>query len=204
MDETIIQTPRLLLRHWRESDCEPFIAMNRSPRVMRYFPEPYSREQTLALYDRIQQEFTEKGYGLYAAEERESGRFIGFIGFHQADFAADFCPCVEISWRLNAPFWNRGYATEGARACLKEGFDRLGFTAVYSFTARCNRPSERVMQKLGMEYLCEFEHPGVACGSPLRTHVCYRITPEGQCTRREPGACPGALGAPPDRMTRAQ
>lgn len=173
-----LETPRLLLRQWREKDLEPFTAMNLDPQVMRYFPETRTPSQTRAFYERIQQEFTEKGYGLYAAEEKASGRFMGFIGFHGADFAADFCPCVEIGWRLDVPFWNRGYATEGASACLAMGFEQIGFEQVYSFTAVPNYPSRRVMEKLGLEFYASFDYPGIPEGHLLRPHVCYLMTRE--------------------------
>lgn len=170
-----IETPRLLLRRWEHADLGGFTAMNADPQVMRYFPQPYSEARTLQLYDAIQKEFAEYGYGLYAAQEKSSDAFMGFIGFHWARFDADFCPCIEIGWRLGREFWNRGYATEGAKACLAHGFSRLGFERVYSFTSVTNLPSQRVMQKIGMRPYTSFEHPEVAAGHPLRPHVCYAI-----------------------------
>lgn len=172
---TIIETPRLLLRHWKETDLPTFAAMNADAEVMRFFPETYDEQRTKELYDVIQEEFAARGYGLYAAEERESGAFIGFIGFHWATFDADFCPCLEIGWRLGKASWNKGYATEGARACLKYGFSQLGFEAVTAFTAELNKPSQRVMQKIGMRFLEAFAHPEVPADHPLKPHVRYII-----------------------------
>ncbi len=172
---TVIETQRLLLRRWRESDLEDFAAMNADPQVMRFFPEPYDRARTKELYDRIQEEFAQYGYSLYAAEEKDSGSFMGLIGFHWARFEANFCPCLEIGWRLARGFWNKGYATEGARACLEYGFSQLGFEVVNSFTAEINKPSQRVMQKIGMRYLQDFSHPDVPEGHPLKPHVRYVI-----------------------------
>lgn len=151
--------------------------MNSDPAVMRYFPDLYSRERTKEVFGNIQREFTDYGYGLYAAEEKVSGQFMGYIGFHQADFAVDFCPCVEIGWRLDKAFWNKGYATEGAQACLMHGFNNIGLTKIYSFTAVVNLPSERVMQKIGMHFERYFEHPGLPKGHSLRPHVLYKVMP---------------------------
>ncbi len=176
MNRIEIETPRLRLRRWRESDLEPFADLNADPEVMRYFPAPYTREQTMLLFEAIQREFTDFGYGLYAAEEKDSERFMGYIGFHRADLAVDFCPGVEIGWRLAKAFWNKGYATEGAAACLERGFGGLGFDTVLSFTAAVNRPSERVMQKIGMSRVRCFEHPGLPEGHPLRPHVLYGVS----------------------------
>ncbi len=173
MNTSELETPRLRLRHWLPTDIEPFMCMNADAEVMHYFPEPYTRERTQALVQSIQQEFRQYGYGLYAAEEKESGQFMGFIGFHHATFTADFCPCVEIGWRLSKAFWNKGLATEGALACLAHGFRHFGFAKVYSFTARVNTPSQRVMQKIGMRFMQHFQHPTLPQGHPLRPHVLY-------------------------------
>jgi len=170
-----IESKRLLLRRWQESDIEAFISMNADTTVMRYFPAPLSAEETTTFYDSIQQEFSEYGYGLYAVEEKDSGCFLGYIGFHWSRFDMDFCPCVEIGWRLEERYWGKGYATEGAIACLKHGFEKLGFDEVVGFTAVENIASQRVMQKIGMQFERCFEHPGIAEGHPLRPHVFYRI-----------------------------
>lgn len=168
-----IETERLLLRGWEETDLEPFRRMNADETVMRYFPRTLSAEETDAFYEAIQSEFAECGFGLYAVEENDSGEFIGFIGFKRALFDADFTPCVEIGWRLRKEAWGHGYATEGAAACLQYGFTRLGFNEVYSFTAEVNKPSENVMIKLGMRFVKHFNHPRVERGSPLCKHVLY-------------------------------
>ena len=170
-----IETQRLLLRRWQESDIEAFTIMNADTDVMRYFTAALSSEETKSFYDSIQQEFSEYGYGLYAVEEKDSGCFIGYIGFHWSRFDMDFCPCIEIAWRLDKRYWRKGYATEGAKACLEHGFENLSFNEVVSFTAIENIASQRVMQKIGMQFERYFEHPKVTEGHPLRPHVFYRI-----------------------------
>ncbi|MBB6734592.1 GNAT family N-acetyltransferase [Cohnella zeiphila] len=170
-----LETPRLRLRDWEEADAEPFRRMNADEEVMKYFPKRLTGDETEAFLRSILSEFRECGYGLYAAEAKESGEFIGFIGFHRAAFEADFTPCTEIGWRLKKEAWGKGYATEGAQACLRHGFGLLGFRDVYSFTAELNRPSWNVMNKVGMRFLRFFEHPRVEADSPLRRHVLYHI-----------------------------
>ena len=171
----IIETERLLLRPWRESDLAHFIRMNKDAEVMRFFPSTLKSAQTKQFYKDILQEFLEYGYGLYATEEKERGSFIGFIGFHWAWFKADFCPCIEIGWRLNKQYWGKGYATEGAKACLEHGFTNLKFDKIYSFTSICNNASQKVMQKIGMQLEQYFDHPDIPEGHPLRPHICYRV-----------------------------
>ncbi|TBL75710.1 GNAT family N-acetyltransferase [Paenibacillus thalictri] len=170
-----VETPRLRLRDWMETDVEPFIRLNQDEDVMRYFPKRLTAEETETFYRSILSEFDECGFGLYAAEVKETQQFIGFIGFHRATFESDFTPCTEIGWRLRKEAWGQGYATEGAAACLRYGLDTLGFDEVYSFTAVVNRPSERVMMKVGMSFVKTFDHPRVEKDSPLSRHVLYHI-----------------------------
>lgn len=171
----LLETERLALREWQTADLQPFIAMNADPAVMRYFPKTLSADETRQFYDAIQAEMETSGYGLYATEVKETGEFIGFIGFHKAAFEASFTPCIEIGWRLKQTAWRVGYATEGAKACLAYGFSSLGFAEVYSFTAELNQPSYHVMKKLGMQFVEYFDHPRIDPSSPIRRHVLYHI-----------------------------
>jgi RimJ/RimL family protein N-acetyltransferase len=171
-----LQTPRLRLRQWAESDREAFAALNADPQVMRYFPAPLTRAQSDALVDREHTRIAERGWGLWAVELVDSASFFGFVGLAEPGFSAHFTPAVEVGWRLAQGFWGYGYATEAATAALDFAFDELGLTEVVSFTAGLNARSIRLMRRLGMttDVSDNFEHPAVQDG-PLRSHVLYRI-----------------------------
>lgn len=170
-----IETPRLILREWCEADILPFYQMNSDERVMEYFLHSLSEEESRSFYDRIQEEFSARGYGLYAVERKEDQRFIGYTGFHQVSFDVDFAPCVEIGWRLMSDVWGVGYACEAAACCLEYAKESLDFDEVVSFTALLNLRSERVMQKIDMQRIKEFDHPLVSPDHPLYRHVLYKI-----------------------------
>ena len=172
-----IETSRLILREWRDTDRKPFARMNADPRVMEYLSAPLSPEQSDALMDRGKAVFEKHGYGPWAAELKASGTLIGFIGLMVPSFEAHFTPCVEIGWRLAFEFWGKGLATEGARGVLKSAFGEFGLDNVVSFTAAGNVRSRRVMEKLGMSHdpADDFDHPRVPEGDPLRRHVLYRL-----------------------------
>lgn len=174
------ETQRLIFRDWKEQDLKEFRIMNKDIRVMKYFPNTLTEQETDAFYHRIQDEFKNYGYGLYAVETKHNSEFIGFLGFHRATFKATFTPCVEIGWRLKFEAWGNGYATEGAKACLKYGFESLNFQEIYSFTAKTNFQSENVMKKIGMSKITEFKHPNVDENSPLWEHVLYYINVKEQ------------------------
>ena len=177
MTDSLI-TDRLLLRQWRETDRGPFQALNADPRVMEHFPAMLTPEETDAGIARIQLHFDRHGFGLYAAELRESGEFVGFVGPSIPAFDAPFLPAVEIGWRLAFKFWGRGLATEGARAVVDNAFQSLGFASLVSFAVPANQRSRRVMEKLGMVHDPggDFDHPKIPPGHPLRLHVLYRLT----------------------------
>jgi RimJ/RimL family protein N-acetyltransferase len=169
-----LETPRLILRRWQKADCEPFYRMNSDPRVMEFFPACLSRAESDALIARAEAHFETHGFGPFAAELRDGGDFTGFVGLMVPQFEAHFTPCVEIGWRLAAEYWNQGLATEGANAVLRLAFEEAGLREVVSFTVPANLRSRRVMEKLGMTYSGDFEHPRLPEGHPLRRHVLYR------------------------------
>lgn len=168
---TYLETPRLILRRWRDSDRAPFAAMNADPRVMEFFVSILAPDESDALIDRFEAEIDRQSFGVLAAELRETGDFIGFIGLGVPAFEAHFTPCVEIGWRLAVGYWGRGLAMEGARELVRCWTGNL-----VSFTAVGNVRSRRVMEKLGLTYdpADDFDHPHVADGHPLRRHVLYR------------------------------
>jgi ribosomal-protein-alanine N-acetyltransferase len=176
----IATTDRLVLRRWKESDREPFSAINADPRVMEFMPGLLSRKLSDQAADRIEAHFAKHGFGLYAAELRADRSFIGFIGLSVPNFHAAFTPCVEIGWRLAAHSWGQGLATEGAKTVATHAFRTLGLESLVSFTTEQNVRSRRVMEKLGMAFdpAESFDHPNLPPNHPLRRHVLYRLQAE--------------------------
>ncbi len=174
-----LRTERLLLRPWREADLEPFAALNADPVVMELFPSTLDRSQSAELVDRFVDRWRSGRPSLWAVEVPSAG-FIGFVGLLEPSFTAPFTPCVEVGWRLAAPWWGRGFATEGARAALAHGFGPLGLERIVSFTSTGNTRSRRVMEKLGLHHnpAGDFDHPSI---DPVRSphlvrHVLYMLT----------------------------
>jgi 3-dehydroquinate dehydratase / shikimate dehydrogenase len=174
---TTLTTERLILRPWRESDLEPFAALNADPQVMRFFPRRLDREASDLMARRLAAHIDEAGWGLWAAEVKDVAPFIGFIGLQAIPFEAPFGPAVEVGWRLAQPYWGRGYAPEGARAALEYAFGTLELDEVVSMTIPANLPSQRVMQKLGLTRnpSDDFDHPKLPDWEHRR-HVLYRIS----------------------------
>ncbi|MCO6000039.1 GNAT family N-acetyltransferase [Actinoallomurus rhizosphaericola] len=179
-DSPVLTTERLILRRWRDSDREPFAALNADPEVMEHFPETLDRARSDAFVDRIEEVFEERGFGHWAVEVAATGRFIGFTGLWVPRFDAHFTPTVEIAWRLARPAWGHGYASEAARRVLAFAFEDLRLPEVVSFTAHQNLRSQAVMRRIGMTHDADgdFDHPFIPEGHPLRPHVLFRMRAE--------------------------
>lgn len=171
----MIETERLILRQWKESDSEPFIKMGLDENVMRFFPKLLSATESISLIQRISALIDENGWGFWAVELKETQEFIGFIGLHNQPEQFDFSPCIEIGWRIATGHWKKGYATEGAKAALEYAFNILNKDKVVSFTATVNKPSQAVMERLGMRKVKYFNHPKLPDEHALQKHVLYEI-----------------------------
>jgi RimJ/RimL family protein N-acetyltransferase len=166
-----IETPRLVLRRWRDEDVLPFSAINADPTVMRWIGDGSVRdeEQTRASIAAMERLWETEGFGLFAAEIRGTGELAGFTGLSVPDFLPEVMPAVEIGWRLGQPFWGRGLASEAARAALRYGFRARGLDEIVSIVQVGNGASERIMVKLGMRLHRELVQP--SCGRPLRVYA---------------------------------
>ncbi len=190
--EIVFETKRLMLREWKEEDIPAFAAMNQDPDVMEFFPSTLTDEETKSRVDWMRCHRVKHGFSNFAVELKETHEFIGFVGLSIPPYQMQFTPCIEIGWRIAKNFWNQGYATEAARMVLHLAFEHYGLKEVVSFTSALNKPSMRVMEKLGMvrDFQGDFDHPKLPRGHPLATHVLYRITRESveakDCVQIEP------------------
>ena len=173
-----LRTPRLLMRRWSKGDREPFAAMNADPDVMRYFPQLQDRESSDASIDRFEETFEARGFGFWVVETLTDATFIGFTGLSVLPDGVPAAGKVEIGWRLVSSAWHQGFATEAARASVAVA-DDIGLPEIWSMTSVLNQPSRRVMERVGMTVNCEFDHPRVPVGHPVRPHVMYHLPLQG-------------------------
>jgi RimJ/RimL family protein N-acetyltransferase len=143
----MIETPRLILRPWRESDRDDLARLCADPNVMVDYPAPQTRAESDVRFQRYCDAFARFGYTRWALERRSDGTFLGWTGINPPDALA---PDVEIGWRLIREVWGMGYASEAALASLKDGFGRCEFERVLSFTTNDNLRSQAVMRRIGL------------------------------------------------------
>ena len=136
-----LNTPRLILRNWKREGRQPFALLNADPRVCEFLPNLITREETLALLDKIQSHFRDFGFGLFAVELRSANKFIGFVGLKYFSFDAHFTPNVELAWRLSWEHWRKGLAFEAARRVTRYGFECLKLPEIPAITTKKNTRS---------------------------------------------------------------
>jgi RimJ/RimL family protein N-acetyltransferase len=145
-----LETSRLRLRQFAESDLDDYASMCADPEVMRYVGErgPLSREDTWRQLAMLVGHWALRGYGMWAVEELGSGAFVGRVGLHYPEG----WPEPEIGWAIVRTYWGRGYAFEAATAALRTAFERLGWSRAISLIAPLNLRSIRLAERLGERF----------------------------------------------------
>ncbi|HKQ87894.1 MAG TPA: GNAT family N-acetyltransferase, partial [Candidatus Acidoferrales bacterium] len=163
---TELRTERLLLRRWRDSDRKPFFLVNSDPRVMEFYPRPFTRRESDEVMDRYEKSFKEKGFGRFAVERCSDHAFMGMIGLAIATHPTQREAFIDFGWRLSPDFWGQGFATEGAREVVKHAFEDLKLDALVALAAEANMRSRRVMEKLNMTHdpADDFDEPKFPVG----------------------------------------
>lgn len=171
----MIETERLIIRPWRESDRAPYFALNADPDVRRFLGPPQNRAETDAALDRQAVAQAAHGHCFWALERRDDAALIGFCGLLPGKAPID--GKIEIGWRLGRAYWQQGYAREAAEACLAWGWANLPDPAIYAITVPANSASWGLMERLGMTRVADgdFDYPDLAEGDPLRRHITYAI-----------------------------
>jgi RimJ/RimL family protein N-acetyltransferase len=150
-----LETERLLLRKFRESDWDPYCVMCSDADVMRYLGSggTLSRDDTWRAIASMLGHWQLRGFGMWALESKETGELVGRVGFI---YPAGW-PGFELGWVLGKPYWGRGYATEAAREALRWGYDVLKRDRVISLIRKANKPSIKVAERLGSKLAGEVE-----------------------------------------------
>jgi RimJ/RimL family protein N-acetyltransferase len=145
---TVLQTDRLLLRTWTLDDVEAAFPIYRDPEVVRFIgnkidQSPDDTRQRLLRRLAEQEQF---GLSLWAAIEKATGQLIGACGLKHLEGG----PQIEVGYHLARHAWGKGYATEGARACLRHGFDCLRLERIVGIVDPDNLASRHVLEKIGL------------------------------------------------------
>ncbi len=143
-----LTTERLTLRPFAPEDLDALAAIYADPDVMRHINGGVrTREQTAAAIAAYEEEWRTNGHGVRAVRETATvtatatGPLLGMCGFVAR---------AELGYIFGRVAWGRGIATEAARACLRFGFERLGYDVIGAGALKQNSSSQRILAKLGM------------------------------------------------------
>ncbi len=146
-----IETERLQLRSWRESDVDLYDQACNTPAVMRWLGDVQSRAEVERDVEYFIDEEARRGHTYWVVERKADGAFLGFCGVVRIpDKDCPFRGEVEIGWQIREDEWRNGYAFEAARATRDYAFDRELSKKIVSRTAAGNVASQGLMLKLGM------------------------------------------------------
>jgi RimJ/RimL family protein N-acetyltransferase len=166
-----LETERLILRGFIEADLDDYAAMQADPEVMRFIGIDGKQRDRIETWRSMAIQMGSwalRGAGMWAVEEKLSGRFIGRLGV----IDVEGWPEPELGYALARPFWGKGYAREGAARALAWTFDSLGRDRMASFIAPGNGASKRTAAALGGV----FERTSELMGIPVEVWV-YRPNP---------------------------
>jgi|GEM_PF-560485 [ribosomal protein S5]-alanine N-acetyltransferase len=160
--QTILETERLYYRPFAEADLEQLYQLYSDKEVMEHIPmekamgkkiDKTAIKEMLDFYIRHQQEY---GYSHWAAFEKETDEFVGRIGIHKEKKPST----VMAGYIIRKEFWGKGYATESMRAIIDWAFSNTDVSKIIGATVPEHRASIRVMEKVGMQFVQEYQEYG--------------------------------------------
>lgn len=178
MSKVVVETDRLILREWGESDSDRFYAVMNTPVVMRWLGGMQDRAAWDAAAARLLGYQRDFGFTFWLVERKSDGELLGFCGLKRANApGAIFQGEVEIGWRLREDAHGQGYAKEAAVASLDLAFGRFHAPHVVAVTALGNLPSQGLMKRLGMTRRedLDFIDERFPAGSEVNPQMVYRI-----------------------------
>jgi len=175
-----VETERLVLRPFRESDLDALTRVMQAPavRASLHLPDDVGREEAWSGMAASLGQWELRGTGQWAAIEKASGELVGRVGSHWPE-RADW-PGIEIGWSLHPDHWGKGYATEGGRATIGYVFEHHDVTEVFSVILEDNVRSQAVARRLGFEL---FE-TRVTAHFPTAPHGIWRLPRQRVDTQR--------------------
>lgn len=144
----VLQTERMVLRRMEMADVDDLMGIFSDPVAMRYYPGTKSRQEAEEWVRRVQESYRDHGFGLWVAVLEDSGEFAGQCGptVQEVEGKEE----VEIGYLFLRRYWDRGLATETARAVRDHGFHTLGYERLVSLIDPANLASRRVAEKVGL------------------------------------------------------
>lgn len=144
----ILETSRLIVREFTLSDAQMMYDLNSDPEVVKYTGDlPFESVEEAKVFLENYKEYELNGFGRWAIITKSDKECIGWCGLKREKEHG-----VDLGFRIFRKHWNKGYASEAARACLNYGFNQLQLSEIIGRVVSENAASVKVLEKLGMKY----------------------------------------------------
>jgi len=166
-----LETPRLNLRRWYESDARDLFSYAKLPQVgpaAGWKPHGSVSESLEVIRRFIAEDET------WAVVDKISRRVIGSIGLHPDDMRS-LDKCRSLGYVLSPDFWGKGYATEAVQAALQYAFNDMELQLVSVCHFPENQASKRVIEKSGFVYEGTLRMASNAPDGTPMDYVCYSM-----------------------------
>ena len=151
---SVVETEQLFFRKLTMDDLQVLHSILSDEEVMKYYPKAFDMNKTKSWIEWNIDNYRKYGFGLWAVILKENNQLIGDCGITMQNIHNNLVP--EIGYHIDKRFWNKGYATQAAKACLQYAFDVLQLDEVYCYQKYTNLPSRRVAEKMGMKLQEEY------------------------------------------------
>ncbi|HLP39456.1 GNAT family N-acetyltransferase [Lacibacter sp.] len=171
----VAETERLILREIQLTDVDGIFELDADPEVHRYLGnKPVTgKDQVVTQINAIRQQYINNGIGRWAIIDRKTGGFIGWTGLKfVTELINNHRNYYDLGYRLIRRYWGRGIATETAHVSLQYAFNKINVNEVYAMADCENVASNRILQKVGLNYIETFDLEGIK-------HNWYKIEKTG-------------------------
>lgn len=160
------ETERLILRELLKSDADGMFELDSDPLVHQYLGNKTINNinQSIELIDFVRQQYIDHGIGRWAIIDKSTNDFIGWSGLKfVTELNNGHQNYYDVGYRLIRKYWGKGIATETAIIALDYAFNTLNTNEVYA-AAHCeNGASNKILQKIGMNFIETFSYQNFMC-----------------------------------------
>ncbi|MFL9832462.1 GNAT family N-acetyltransferase [Chryseobacterium terrae] len=153
----ILETDRLLLREFNVNDAESFYELNSNPNVIKYTGNSaFKNIDEARIFLESYSDYQKNGFGRWAVVNKSNQEFLGWCGLKYDEDLNE----TDIGFRFFEHFWNKGFATESAKACIDYGFEKFNLKTIVGRAMKENIASVKVLEKIGLTYVKDFDFNG--------------------------------------------
>ena len=159
-----IETERLILRDFLETDQADLFELDSDPEVHRYLGNRpvKTTDEIKTVIQMVRQQYLDNQIGRWMMVEKATGNVLGWAGLkyigNTMNSTAHF---YDVGYRLKQKHWGKGYATEAAQAALTYGFNQMNLKEIIGITAIENQASANILKKIGLQFVHQFEEDGL-------------------------------------------